>query len=115
MAGLPFRQVGIVEVQIANGGSVVERRAIWPGAASADQRAQGVAAEFLDLITDDSYGRTMQAADGAAERVEHSLLEGIACRVADIVPARVDDELGKLLDPSPRAGDHSAPPLMVTR
>ena len=75
MAGLAGREVGVVEVEVADERAVVERGAVGRGPAAADQGAERAAAEVVELGADRSDGRRVERAERAAERVEDADLQ----------------------------------------
>ena len=81
MAGLAGCQVGVVEVQVAHQRAVVERGTVGRGLASADQRAQRRPAELLHMRADHRDRLTVERPQRNAERVQHSQLQLLTCRL----------------------------------
>ena len=103
MAGLAGREVGVVEVEVADERPVVERGAVGRARAAADQRAERPAAELLDLRSDRGDRSSGACAERAAERVEYADLQLAARRVGEIVPGARNDEARQPLDVGHRA------------
>ena len=98
VAGLAGREVGVVEVEVADERPVVEGGSVGCRRAAADQRAERIAAEVLELRPDRGDGRGVERAERAAERVEHADLELAARRLGEVVPRACDDEAREPLD-----------------
>jgi hypothetical protein len=86
MAGLAGREVGVVEVEVADERPVVERGPVRGRPAAADQGAERAAAEICDLGADRADGRRVERAKGAAERVEDADLQLFARGAGEVVP-----------------------------
>ena len=69
MATLVLGEVEVVEVQVSDQGTVVERGAVRRGASAADERAMSVAAEILDLLPEYPDGLAGHGPDGTAQAV----------------------------------------------
>ena len=79
VAGLAGGEVGVVEIEVADERSVVERGTVGGTPAAADQRAERAAAEVVELGADRADGPSLQRAKRAAERVEDADLQLFAC------------------------------------
>ena len=99
VAGLPWRQVGVVEVQVANERPVVESRAIGRAPSPADQGCQRRSAELLQLLADHRHRLAVQRTERHAQRVQHPQLELLTSRLGDVLPTRTAHEPREPLDP----------------
>ena len=101
MAGLPGRQVGVVEVQVAHQRAVVERGTVRRALAPADQRAQRRTAELLAPGRGPSRPAHRSSAPSATP--SESSTRSFSCSRAGseiVIPSRPADKLGEFLDPS---------------
>jgi hypothetical protein len=105
VAGLAGREVGVVEVEVADKRPVVEGGTVGGRSAAADQGAERPAAEVRELGADRAGGRRVERAKGAAERVEDADLQLFARGAGEVVPGAGGDEARQ-----PRGSGHERLP-----
>ncbi len=98
MTGLARREVGVVEVEIADKRPVAESCAVGSGAAAADQCAERAAAELVERCADSLDRWCVECPERTPQRVEHPKLERIAPFHREVGPGARDDETRKALD-----------------
>src|SRR5579871_3325782 len=98
MAGFFFSNVAVVVVQVTYQSRVIERREVWRGFASANQRGQRLAAEVFEMGAQQLDGWTLQRAKGAAKGIEYTNLELLARFRREVVIRSTSDESGQLFD-----------------
>ena len=114
VAGLAGREVGVVEVEVADECAVVERRPVRGGPAAPDQRAQRPAAEVVELGANRVHRRSPKRPQRAAERIQNADLQLVARVIGEVFPGPLDDEAREARDkrhgePPPSRRPASAP------
>jgi hypothetical protein len=89
--------VGVVEVEVAHQGAIVEGHPVRRGPPAADEGGVATAAEILDVLPDHPDRFPVERADGAAEAVQHPELELLPSRHREIVPGGPHHEGRQLL------------------
>lgn len=97
MARLALGQVGVHEVQVAGQGGVDEGGAIRRGAAPADERRGGGAAEVVHKSADGTDRWGVEGADRDSEGVEDADLELLDRFRAEVRVLGPRDEVGEAL------------------
>src|SRR6185312_6524427 len=92
VARLAGGEVGVVEVEVADERTVVERSTVGGSTAAADQCTERTSAEIVQLRADRADGWSVEGAKSAAQRIEDADLQLVACSAREIGPGPRDDE-----------------------